>query len=105
MPAVTTSRWERLVGAPGGYKLRAPGLGEPGLRVTKWNEEMHVEIDKGNGGDMGGQGGGVEDDQALLRALTWKPAENRTCESGAGRKIVPGGFYSVVRKAGGKSYL
>ena len=53
MPAVTPSRWERLVGAPGGYKLRAPGLGEPDLRVTKWNEEMHVEIDKGNGGDRG----------------------------------------------------
>ena len=39
------------------------------------------------------------------RAVYVKPAENRTCESGAGRKIVPGGFYSVVRKAAGKSYL
>ena len=84
----------RRSGTAGNYPLPAVGLGEPDLRVPDCDQF-----------DKKCTWGHARVTWKGFRALTWKTAENRTCESGAGRKIVPGGFYSVVRKAGGKSYL
>ena len=71
----------------GGGGVLYSGCGRSGLRRVWWAGAYSCMWHRPVSLEPGGKSY-----LAASRAVYVKPPENRTCESGAGRKIVPGGF-------------